>query len=48
MQKRFGTMILSKELIAQGKSAPRRPISELSSVVETLGNRHTDALLIAR
>ncbi len=47
VQKRFGTMILSKELIAQGTSAPRRPISELSSVIEALGNRVTDALLIA-
>ena len=43
----FGTLILRKELIAQGTSAPRRPISELCSVIDTLEHRHTDALLIA-
>ncbi len=48
VQMYFGTLILRNDLIALGTSAPRRPISELSSVIDALGHRHTDALLIAR
>ncbi len=48
VHKRFGAMILRKELIARGTLATRRPISELSSVIEALGDRNTDALLLAR
>jgi FkbM family methyltransferase len=48
VQMYFGALILRNELMAQGTSAPRRPMSELCSVIDALEHRHTDALLIAR
>jgi FkbM family methyltransferase len=42
----FRHMILRKELLKQGAAAKPRPIEQLGTVLEKLGDRHTDALLL--